>query len=43
LSARIRAIAHGPGNAQVSRTAIVRIGPFHSQGYALLAWGNGID
>jgi len=43
VTARIRATAHGPGGAEVSRAAIVRIGPFNSRGYALLAWGNRVD
>lgn len=43
VTARIRASAQGPANARVSRTAIVRIGPFSSQGYTLLAWDNGVE
>lgn len=40
-TARIHAAAHGPGNALVTRTAIVRIGPSLTNGYTLLAWENG--
>ncbi len=29
----------GPGNARVTRTAIVRVGPTLPQGYVVLAWG----
>jgi general secretion pathway protein K len=43
VTARIRANAQGPANARVTRVAIVRIGPFSSQGYTLLAWDNGIE
>ena len=41
--ARINVIAQGPGNAQVSRAAIVRIGPVARQGYVLLAWGDTVE
>ena len=40
---RIRAEALGPGNARVSRIAVVRIGPSLPQGYAVMAWGNTAD
>jgi general secretion pathway protein K len=40
---RIRAEALGPGNARVSRIAVVRIGASLPQGYAVLAWGNTVD
>ena len=38
IVARIRVTAKGPGNAQLSRTAIARIAPSAAPGYALLAW-----
>jgi general secretion pathway protein K len=41
--ARIHAIAQGPGNAQVSRAAIVRIGPAIKRGYEPLAWGDTVE
>ncbi|MGH7114452.1 MAG: general secretion pathway protein GspK [Stellaceae bacterium] len=43
LTARIIAAALGPGNARVTRTAIVRVGPSLPQGYVVLAWGNRVD
>jgi hypothetical protein len=43
LTIRITAIAAGPGNARVSRSAIVRIGPALPRGYAVLAWGAHVD
>ena len=36
---RITASSLGPGNARVTRTAIVRVGPTLPQGYVVLAWG----
>ena len=43
LTIRITALASGPGNAHVIRTAVVRIGPNSPQGYSILAWGNSTD
>lgn len=40
---RILVEALGPGNARVSRVAVVRIGPSLPQGYSVLAWGSSID
>jgi len=34
---RMNAVAHGPGNAQVARTVVVRIDPSLANGYAILA------
>jgi general secretion pathway protein K len=38
VTARILATARGPGNAEATRSAIVRTGPFGPLGYSLLAW-----
>ena len=43
LIARITALAAGPGNASVTRTAVVRTGAILPQGYAVLAWGNSLN
>jgi general secretion pathway protein K len=43
LTVRVVAAAAGPGNAQVTHTAVVRIGPAMPSGYAVLAWGNAVD
>jgi general secretion pathway protein K len=43
LTVRIIATAAGPGNAHVTRSAVVRIGSTLPQGYAVLAWGNAVD
>jgi general secretion pathway protein K len=43
LTARIIAAALGPGNARITRTAIVRVGSTLPQGYVVLAWGNAVD
>jgi general secretion pathway protein K len=43
LTVRIIAAAFGPGNARVTRTAIVRVGSTLPQGYATLAWGSGVE
>jgi general secretion pathway protein K len=43
LTVRITALASGPGNARVTRTAVVRTGATLPQGYAVLAWGNSLD
>jgi general secretion pathway protein K len=40
---RISAAALGSGNAQVTRMAIVRVGPTLPQGYAVLSWGSESD
>lgn len=42
-TARLLATAHGPGNAEVRRTAIVRIGPLLPDGYVVLAWGDNVE
>jgi general secretion pathway protein K len=43
LTVRITALASGPGNARVTRTAVVRTGATVPQGYAVLAWGNSLN
>lgn len=43
LTVRITALASGPGNARANRTAVVRLGTNLPQGYAVLAWGSGLD
>ncbi len=43
LTVRITALASGPGNARVTRTAVVRTGATLPQGYAVLAWGGSLD
>jgi general secretion pathway protein K len=43
VTARIHAVANGPGNAMVARTAVARIGPSLPNGYSLLACENGED
>jgi general secretion pathway protein K len=40
---RIIAAAAGPGNARVTRSAVVRVGSSLPQGYVVLAWRNSID
>jgi general secretion pathway protein K len=40
LTVRITAVAAGPGNASVARSAIVRTGASAPQGYTVLAWSN---
>jgi general secretion pathway protein K len=41
---RITALAAGPGNARITRTAVVRTGTTTSpQGYAVLAWGTNLN
>jgi len=42
LTVRITALASGPGNARVNRTAVVRVGSGLPQGNAVLAWGSGL-
>ena len=43
LTVRITALASGPGNARVTRTAVVRTGETQPQGYAVLAWGTNVN
>jgi general secretion pathway protein K len=43
LTVRITALASGPGNARVTRTAVVRTGATLPQGYAVLAWGSSVN
>jgi len=43
LTVRITATASGPGNARVTRSAIVRVGAMLPRGYAVLAWGSDLD
>jgi general secretion pathway protein K len=42
LTVRITALASGPGNARVTRTAVVRTAGTLPQGYAVLAWGTSL-
>ncbi len=43
LTARITALASGPGNARVTRIAVVRTGATLPQGYAVLAWASSLN
>jgi general secretion pathway protein K len=43
LTVRITALASGPGNARVTRTAVVRTAVTLPQGYAVLAWGSSLN
>jgi general secretion pathway protein K len=43
IIARIQATARGPGDAEVTRTVVARVGPFDAKGYTLLAWVDGIE
>jgi general secretion pathway protein K len=43
VTIRITALASGPGNAHVVRTAVVRLGPTSPQGYGILSWGSSTD
>ena len=43
LMVRITALAAGPGNARVTRTAVVRTAATLPQGYAVLAWGSSLN
>jgi general secretion pathway protein K len=43
LTVRIIAAARGPGNAEVTRNAVVRVGASLPQGYTVLAWGSSVD
>jgi general secretion pathway protein K len=40
---RITATAFGPANSRATRVAIVRVGATLPHGYAVLAWGSGVD
>jgi general secretion pathway protein K len=40
---RITALASGPGNARVTRSAVIRFGAMLPRGYVVLAWGSGFD
>jgi general secretion pathway protein K len=40
LTVRITAVASGPGNARVIRSAVVRTGATLPRGYSVLAWGS---
>jgi general secretion pathway protein K len=43
LTVRITALASGPGNARVTRTAVVRTAVTLPQGYTVLAWGSSLN
>jgi general secretion pathway protein K len=43
LTVRITAVASGPGNARVTRIAVVRTGATLPQGYAVLAWSSNLN
>jgi general secretion pathway protein K len=43
VTARITAVASGPGRARAERIAVVRIGAALPNGYAVLAWGDRLD
>lgn len=43
LTVRIIAAARGPGNARITRIAVVRVGATLPGGYVALAWGNRVD
>jgi general secretion pathway protein K len=43
LTVRITALASGPGNARMTRTAVVRTGATLPQGYAVLAWSSSLN
>jgi general secretion pathway protein K len=43
LTVRITALASGPDNARIVRTAVVRTGAGLPQGYTVLAWSNNLD
>jgi hypothetical protein len=43
LMVRITALAVGPGNARVTRIAVVRTAATLPQGYAVLAWGSSLN
>jgi general secretion pathway protein K len=43
LTVRITALASGPGNARVTRTAVVRTAATVPQGYSVLAWAGSLN
>src|SRR5580693_4520294 len=43
LTVRITAFASGPGNARVTRTAVVRTAATVPQGYSVLAWASSLN
>ena len=43
LTVRITAVASGPGNARVIRSAVVRIGPALPNGYSVAAWASDLN
>jgi general secretion pathway protein K len=43
LTVRITAVASGPGNARVVRTAVSRIGAALPNGYSVAAWGSDLN
>jgi general secretion pathway protein K len=43
LTVRITALASGPGNARVTRTAVVRTAATAPQGYTVLAWASSLN
>jgi general secretion pathway protein K len=43
LTVRITALAAGPGNARVTRTAVVRTAATVPQGYSVLAWAGSLN
>jgi len=43
LTVRITALASGPGNARVTRTAVVRTAATVPQGYSVLAWTSSLN
>jgi general secretion pathway protein K len=43
VTARITAVASGPGKARVERIAVIRTGAALANGYAILAWGDRLD
>jgi general secretion pathway protein K len=43
LTVRITALAAGPGNARVTRTAVVRTAATVPQGYSVLAWTSSLN
>jgi general secretion pathway protein K len=43
LTVRITALAFGPGNARMTRTAVVRTGATLPHGYSVLAWSSSLN
>lgn len=43
VTVQITALASGPGNARVTRSAVIRFGAMLPRGYVVLAWGSGFD